>query len=174
MRGRKPKPVKHQISAGDPSHVGKAKLDKHLANLPIAARRLGDPPRHLSGLAAQQWAIWRDDLARLGMDYRADRVMLEGACVAYARAIEADEILKDGCQVEEPYVDKMTGELGHILKKHPAVSVSNVSWRRVRSFCAELGLSLISRTRLSIEAPTLGRESLMELLLKPRPAKPVQ
>src|ERR1017187_8558136 len=174
MRGRKPKPVKHQISAGDPSHVGKAKLDKHLANLPIAARRLGDPPRHLSGIARQQWQIWRDDLARMGMDYRADRVMLEGAAVAYGRAIESDEILKDGVTLEEVTSDKITGELTTITRRHPAFAVANVSWRRVKAFCAELGLTLTARTRLSIQPPTLGRESLADLLLRPRPAKPVQ
>lgn len=171
MRGRKPKPLQRQFAEGDTRHIGARKLNERLAALPKAMRGLGDPPPHLSELAKQQWAIWREDLEIMQQDFRADAVILEGACVSYARAIEADEILKDGCEVEEPFVDKVTGAIGHVLKKHPAVAVSNVSWRRAKAFCAELGLSLISRQRLSIESVTHGGSNLMELLLKPRPPK---
>lgn len=96
--------------------------------------------------------------------------MLEGACRAYERAVQADLILdKQGILVEEKYVDDETGEV-HVLKvrKHPAVEISNRSWLIVRAFCSEFGLSPVSRTRLSIEKESDGEDDLMKLLAQPR------
>ena len=141
-----------------------------LAALPKAARGLGDPPSHLTGLARQQWMIWKQNLEAMDQDFRADRVFLEGACVHYARAIEADEILKDGCEIEEA-IDVTGEKVGTRMKKHPAVAVSNSSWRMVKAFCSDLGLSLVTRQQLAIQAHDAGGDDLMELLSKPRPPK---
>jgi P27 family predicted phage terminase small subunit len=107
------------------------------------------------------------------MDYSADAVILEGACVNYARAIEADEELKDACTWKEPLIDKRTGDvIGYKLKNHPAMARSSTCWRNVQSFCSELGLSLISRQRLATQAGgTTGADELMDLLLGPRPKR---
>ena len=100
-------------------------------------------------------------------------MVLEGACVNYARAVESDEILKGGCQVEEPVIDKMSGAvIGVRIKNHPAVAVSNLCWRNVQMFCSDLGLSLISRQRLSMDSTDTSNSSLTEKLLRPRPEEP--
>jgi len=175
MKGRKPKPIQRQMVEGDPAKRGVNTLDRKIAALPKAQRGIPDPPRHLQGLAREQWGIWKRDLELMQMDYSADAVMLEGACINYARAIEADETLKDGCQVEEPITDSLTGnQIGVKLKNHPAVAVSNTCWRNVHMFCSELGLSLVARQRLSVEAGDTTNESdeLMKLLSAPRPERP--
>jgi P27 family predicted phage terminase small subunit len=173
MRGGKPKPIQTQIIEGDRSRRGVHKLDERLAALPKAARGLPDAPGRLSAVARDRWAIWKQDLEILEQDYRADAVILEGACVAYARAIEADAILeKNGSEIEEPVLDRVTGELVSVrLKKHPAVARSNSCWRNVKSFCSDLGLSLVARQRLAIQSSGDGLDDLLELLSKPRPRK---
>jgi P27 family predicted phage terminase small subunit len=110
------------------------------------------------------------------MDFRADAAILEGACVNYARALAADEILKrTGCQITEEMWDRTRKrkKLGTRLRNHPAVAVSHAAWRNVAAFCAELGLTLASRQRLSIDpnASDGSRDELMELLSAPREKK---
>lgn len=168
--GHNRKPVQVQIAEGDPAKRGVHTLDRMLERQPRAQRGLPDPPRHLQGLAREQWYIWKGNLEALGLDYACDAVMLEGACINYARAIEADEILKDGCEIEEPVYDKLTGQvIGTRLQKHPAVARSNMCWKNVLSFASSLGLSLASRQRLAIESDgTGGGDDLMELLSGPR------
>jgi len=175
MKGRKPKAVQQQIIEGDPSHRGVHKLDSMRSALPKAQRGLPNPPSHVTGLAREQWMIWKRDLELMQMDYSADAVTLEGACVNYARAIEADEILKDGCEVEEPLFDKITGNvIGQRIKNHPAVARSALCWKMVHTFCSELGLTLVSRQRLSIETADAGKheDELMRLLTGPRAERP--
>jgi P27 family predicted phage terminase small subunit len=172
MRGRKPKALQRSLVEGDTQHIGVKKLDRRIAALPKAARGLPEPPSHVTGLAREQWCIWKRDLELMQQDYSADAVTLEGACVNYARAIEADGTLKHGAQVEEPIVDRTTGEkTGVRIKKHPAVAVSNSSWRLVKAFCSDLGLPLASRSQLSIESPDTELDDLLELLSRPRKPK---
>lgn len=102
------------------------------------------------------------------IDRRPDAQMLEGACVNYARAVQADLILEEsGVTVDEPVVSSKGELLGYKVKKHPAVEVSNAAWRQLRAFCGEFGLSPVSRTRIQLVPQEKG-ESLMDLLSKPR------
>ena len=103
------------------------------------------------------------------LDARADAMMLEGACVNYARAVQADAMIQRRCQVEEPIINHTTGKvIGTKIKNHPAVAVSNAAWRQLRAFCLEFGLSPDSRTRLALEQPDTSTEDLMKILTTPR------
>lgn len=106
----------------------------------------------------------------MNIDHRPDAMMLEGACVNYARAVLADQQLeREGITVEEKYVDEDSGEVIVLkVKKHPAVEVSNAAWRQVRAFCSEFGLSPVSRTRLTIDTNKNADADLAELLSAPR------
>lgn len=55
--------------------------------------------------------------------------MIEGACVAYARAVDADlQVACDGITIREPvYFHGMRKAGLFRIKKHPAVTVSNTS-----------------------------------------------
>lgn len=174
MRGRKPKPLKKQISEGDPRKKGVRKLKQSLAAEPKATRGLPDCPKHLKGRARAAWGFWREELVEMKLDCRPDAMMLEGACVGYARAVQADLIVAQKgpiCILNTR--DPQTGRWMQKLKAHPAVAISKASWAQVRSFCSEFGLSPVSRTRLALEKPDDGQGDLLAMLSAPRePRKP--
>jgi P27 family predicted phage terminase small subunit len=175
--GRKPKPYQLQIAEGDPSSRGVHKLDEKLAALPNAQRGLPDPPKHLCRLAKKQWAIWKEDLELMDLDFRADAVALEGACSSYAAAIEAESVLRRFRRREcrEEVLDKTTGEVLAIkLRNHPAVARHQTYWKLTQSFLSELGLTIASRQRIStdVQAGAAGDDvDLGELLMRPRESK---
>lgn len=167
MRGRKPKPTRQQINEGDPRKHGASKLKAKLDAEPRAQRGLPECPDYLSERARDAWAMWKEELEKMRLDCRPDAPMLEGACVNYARAVEADlMIAKSGLVVAE------VSESGaRRVKANPAIAISNVAWRQVRSFCSEFGLSPVSRTRLTIEEAGNATDDLIKLLSKPRERK---
>lgn len=176
MRGRKPKPTAAQIAAGDPRKKGVHKLQDKLEAEPKATRGLPDCPRHLRGRARAAWKFWSEELADMQIDHRPDAMMLEGACINYSRAVQADLILEnEGLMVEEWGENRESGKRILLkMRQHPAIHVSNAAWRQVRAFCSEFGLSPVSRTRLSIEKKD-KTEDLMEMLSRPRtPKQPPQ
>ncbi len=95
------------------------------------------------------------------LDKMPDGQMLEGACIAYARAVQADiQLGAEGITI----IDE-----GRI-RKHPAVEISNRSWTLVKAFCSEFGFSPVSRLRLSPAGPDPGDEmdELVKMLSKSR------
>lgn len=172
MQGRKPKPLKRQISEGDPRKKGVRKLAQSLAAEPKPTRGLPDCPRHLRGRARAAWGFWRDELIDMKLDCRPDAMMLEGACVGYARAVEADQlVLAEGLFLVEPVLDSMGILKGWKTRTNPGVAVSNAAWKQVKAFCSDFGLSPVSRTRLTLEKPNSGDEDLIKLLSAPREPK---
>jgi P27 family predicted phage terminase small subunit len=98
--------------------------------------------------------------------------VLEGLCVAYARAVAADEMLRnDGLEVEEPILNAKREQTGIKIKTHPAVFISNNAWKQVRAFCSEFGFSPMSRTRLAIERQQSADDDMREILSRPRELK---
>ena len=173
MRGRKPKPMAKVEQDGDSRKIGVNKLRAKIAAEPLASRGLPPCPRHLKGRARAAWKFWSVELADMDLDRRPDAMMLEGACVNYGRAVEADLIVaRDGMMVEESYVDKRSGEKVILkIKYHPGITVSNSEWRQVRAFCSEFGLSPVSRTRLAVADKDKPGEDLARLLSQPREPK---
>lgn len=169
LRGRKPKPVAQQIAEGDPRKRGVHKLDQKLADEPKAQRGLPDCPRHLKGRARAAWGFWRAELEAMNLDCRPDAMMLEGACLNYSRAVQADLLVAAaGLLLEEPITDSEGDVVGTKYKANPAISISSNAWRNVRAFCSEFGLSPVSRTRLTIEKKDDAENELLDLLSKPR------
>ena len=169
MRGRKPKPISRQIAEGDTRKRGVRQLKAQIAREPKPARGLPDCPPHLAGRAREAWALWREELAAMKLDARPDAMMLEGACVAYGRAVDADMMITEkGIILSEPVMTRSGEQVGERLRSSPAIAVSNASWKQVRSFCSDFGLSPVSRTRLTIEKPDNGEKELMKMLSAPR------
>lgn len=168
--GRKPTPVKAQIAAGDPRRKGVHKLEQQLAAEPKASRGLPSCPKHLKGRARAAWNFWSEELAAMAIDHRPDSHMLEGACVAYDAAVDAYEtILKQGRLIAKKALDPATNKLVVVdVKPHPAVRQGNQAWALMRSFCAEFGLSPVSRMRLVIDKEDASEADLLELLGQPR------
>jgi P27 family predicted phage terminase small subunit len=172
VRGRKRKPTARAIAEGDPSKRGVHKLDQRLQAEPAATKGLPFCPRHLNGAARKMWRFWREELEAMDLDRRPDVAMLEGACVAYARAVDADAILhRDGLVVTEYGINEEGQEFPLRIKKHPAVEISRGAWILVRSFCSEFGLSPVARTRLAIGKEGAGDDDFMQLLRQPRGEK---
>jgi P27 family predicted phage terminase small subunit len=148
---RKRKPIQLQIAEGDPRQRGKRKLHEKLACAILPVSGL-DCPSHLKGRARSTWNRWKRELEIMDLDSRCDAEMLEGACVHYARAVQADlQIAKEGITVREPVI--VNGHAHSTLtriKKNPAVTVSDASWLIVKAFCSEFGLSPASRMRLQV------------------------
>lgn len=169
MRGRKPKTTARQIAEGDPRKHGANKLQEKLAAEPMPTRGLPRCPSHLRGRARKAWKFWAEELADMKLDNRPDAMMLEGACVNYARAVDADlMIARQGITVTESIINDDDEVIVLRVKKHPAVEVSNAAWRQLRAFCSEFGLSPVSRTRLAIEKKEQPGESLASILSQPR------
>ena len=102
-------------------------------------------------------------------DHRADAVMLEGVCINYQNAVEAGLIVAEqGLIITQPVVNKSGEVVGEKYKKHPAAEISNQSWRLVRMFCSEFGLSPVSLARLPVETTDEAEEDLLEILSSPR------
>jgi phage terminase small subunit len=97
IRGRRPKPTRRQIGEGDSAKRGKRKLQEKLNSKPKATRGLPPCPKHVVGLARSAWKFWAEELRAMKLDARSDAMMLEGACVNYARAVQAAAIIQRGC-----------------------------------------------------------------------------
>lgn len=174
MRGRKPKPIAQQIAEGDPRKRGAHKLIELQNCEPPVTKGLPACPRHLKGYARAAWNFWADELAKMNLDCRPDAQMLQGACLSFSRALQAEKILdKEGPVVRESIIHPETNEIIVLKHKtHPAFTVATQSWRLMHRFCTEFGLSPVSRTRLSIDKQDKHGEDLAEILNRPRPSKP--
>src|ERR1044072_5269914 len=97
MRGRKPKPLAQQIAEGDPRKRGVHRLQEALERMPQAERGLPPCPAHLKGLGRTAWDVFKANLESMNQAFRPDAIMLEGLCIAYAFAREAEALLaRDG------------------------------------------------------------------------------
>ncbi len=153
MRGRKPKSIELQIAEGDPRKHGVGKLAEKQKSQLKATQGLPDCPKHLNGRAREAWEFWSSELVGMKIDKRPDAMKLEGACVAYARAVEADLILeREGITIKDVYIDPESKEAIVLkIKKHPAVEISNRAWLTVRAFGSDFGFDPVSRLRLSMD-----------------------
>lgn len=167
--GRHRKPAALRAGEGDTCKIGSRKFQEQLNAEPKATRGLPACPRHLHGRARAAWGFWATELADMNLDNRPDAQMLEGACVNYARAVQADLLVeKEGLMVEESALNADGEKVVLRVKYHPAITVSNAAWRQVRAFCSEFGLSPVARARLSIEKSDASFQDLRTLLLQPR------
>ena len=170
MKGRPRKPAALCDAEGDTRHMGKKKLQQRIQGEIKAPQGLPPCPEHVQGMARRTWEVVADEIAGMGLDRRPDGQMLEGFCVAYGRAVEADRLIaRDGLILEVSTIDEDTGQK-MILKTiaNPAVAISVAAWRQVVAFGAQFGLSPVARTRISIERPDTGEADLMAILSAPR------
>ena len=121
MAGRPKKPTKLKLIEGSFVHRGLPREPKV---------GIGACPTHLSPLAKKQWKHLVHHLNALNLVTGVDRMLLEGLCVAYAQAVEADLVLSRlglTCDHED----------GFQLQR-PEVSISHNCWLRVKEFSTEL------------------------------------
>jgi P27 family predicted phage terminase small subunit len=176
MRGRKPKPTAHQIAQGDPRKHGKNKLAEKLAAEPQAQRGFPVCPTHIQGLARRTWKFLVEQIAHMNMDRRPDALMLEGACVNYARAVEADAaIAEKGLTIKQVAIIGEKGSEETVVlneKARPEVAISKACWVAAKAFLSEFGLSPVGLTRLHVTGQE-KEDDLATMLSAPREPRPV-
>ncbi len=172
--GRPPKPAARQAAEGDPSKFGRKKVEAKAAAEPQASTGYPESPDHLSKRARDAWDFWVPELEVMNIDRRPDAMMLEGACVNYATAVEAGIMVDaEGITVREPILDKNREIIGTKIKNHPALLTRAKCWTLVRAFCSEFGLSPVSRARIHMENNDKeAAEDLAALLTAPRLERP--
>jgi P27 family predicted phage terminase small subunit len=159
MKGRKPKPASQQLSEGDPRKLGVHKLEARLQREPKPVHGLRACPKHLTGRARLAWRFWRAEL--------------EGACMVYATAADMHEIIEQqGKLVAKKERNPKTGQLEVVdVRAHPGLAIRDRALALLRGFCAEFGLSPVSRARLTVDRGEADTDDLMELLMQPREPK---
>lgn len=139
MKGRPRKPTQLKVIEGN---RGKRRIAPDAPVTPGVPRC----PAHLKGAARRMWKLVAGELDALGLIAKVDGAALEGVCVAYCRAIEADRALAEFGLTYSRGLP--SGDLVHV--KRPEIAISRDSWAQVKSFCVEFGLTPVSRSRLSV------------------------
>jgi P27 family predicted phage terminase small subunit len=113
-------------------------------------------PKGLSRIAQQEWDDIVPQLLRLNVITELDGKALGGHCQAHAMVVAAEQdIARHGTILEEPIVDRATGEqIGARRKMNPAFRVWDAAMGRLKSFLIEFGLSPSSRSKRRIKKPT--------------------
>jgi P27 family predicted phage terminase small subunit len=148
--GKRPLPTAVKKLRGNP---GKRALNDAE---PAAAAGTPAMPKGLSPIARQEWDDIVPLLLRLNVLTELDGKALGAYCQAHAMVVAAEQdIARHGTILEEPIVDRATGEqIGVRRKMNPAFRVWDAAMGRLKSFLIEFGLSPSSRSKLRIEKPT--------------------
>jgi len=172
MTGRPPKPNRLKAAEGDRNKIGVRKLQERIENEPPARFGLPACPAYLKGHARRAWKFWVEELEIMGLDKRPDAIALEGACVNYGHAVEADELVaKNGVTLEMWEKDQESGQMVCLdSKENPALKISVRCWSLADRFIGNFGFTPVSRTRLSIEKSSKA-DDLAEMLMQPRLVK---
>ncbi len=165
-------PSARLLASGDPNKIGKRKLAAMVRLEARATPGLPKCPIRLKGIAKEAWEMWTEELETMGLDSRPDAPMLEGACVAFRRAVQAEEILEtEGLTYSELLLDKK-GEISSRLKVRPEVAISKECWGQVARFCDSFGFNPVSRSRLAVQATKTSPTEDLEKLLSGPSRKP--
>jgi P27 family predicted phage terminase small subunit len=137
MPGPTPKPKRLKKLLGNPGHQ---KLDATVEPTPLH----GHPecPKRLKGAARCAWLHLSAQIAAMNLDFQIDSLALEGACVAYGRAVDADAVI----DANGPTFTTPNG----YVQQRPEVSIALQGWKLFSRFCSEFGFTPAARTRLSI------------------------
>ncbi len=141
MRGRKPKPTALKLVNGNPGHRPLNTRE------PKPAHSIPTCPAHLSPTAKAEWKRLAREMHRLGIISQLDRAALAAYCQAYGRWVEAERKLK-----ETPILIKLPS--GYI-QPSPWLAIANKSQELMLRYLGELGLSPVSRARVST-LPAIG------------------
>ena len=135
MRGRKPVPTAIKLANGNP---GKRPLNPRE---PKPVTSIPSCPAHLMPTAKAEWKRLARELHQLGILTRLDRSVLAAYCASYGRWVEAERRLK-----ETPALLKTPA--GYV-QPSPWLAISNKNVELMHKFMSELGLSPVSRSRVT-------------------------
>jgi P27 family predicted phage terminase small subunit len=146
--GKRPLPTAIKKLRGNPGH----RAINHAE--PVPANGAPDIPQGLSELAIAEWNSIVPALEQLGVLSKIDGKALGAYCECYAEWVQArKEVTDRGILIREAVYDKNGEEIGHKLKRNPAISIKNEALKLMKSFVIEFGLTPASRARLHVEKP---------------------
>jgi P27 family predicted phage terminase small subunit len=152
MRGRRPKPTRVKILAGNP---GKRPMNKHE---PKPEPTIPECPTELGPVARQEWDRLASELGTLKLLTSLDRAALAAYCGAYALWAEATgAIQKYGTMVKSPS--------GYPIQS-PYVSIANRQAEIMIRIASEFGFTPASRSRIS--TPIKNEPNLFDLFSEPK------
>ena len=134
LRGRKPKPAQLRvIEGGNDDGRGAA----------CTGPKAPTCPAHLNPSAKAEWKRLAQQLFVRGIIGEGDRAALAAYCQAYGRWVQAERKL-----AETPLLIKLPS--GYI-QQSPWLAMANKQLEIMHKYMAELGLSPVSRSRVSIK-----------------------
>lgn len=134
MAGRRPKPTKLKILAGNP---GKRRLP---VDEPEPEPGRPEPPVFLCPFARSEWDRVTGELEKVGMLTRMDSSALEAYCVVYGRWVEAEMVLKD----KGVLIKDTNGS----IKTSPLLSVANQALSMMHKYLVEFGMTPAARSKV--------------------------
>ena len=137
MAGRKPKPTKLKLIAGNPR---KRPLNDRE---PEPKPGIQECPTHLDEEARAEWERIAPELSAMGVLARIDRAALAAYCQAWSRWVKTEgEILKRDLVVKTP-------GSGYPMQ-NPYIPIANTAMDFMRKFLVEFGLTPASRSRFMV------------------------
>lgn len=149
MAGRKPKPTKLKLLAGNP---GKRPLNDRE---PEPERGIPKCPKHITGRSREAWKHLAPLLDRMGVLTQADGTALELVCDAYADYRDAKEVLR----VAGPTYTTTTQQGDTMYRPRPEVAMRDGAWKRVLDVLRDFGCTPSSRSKVSVEQDREDDES---------------
>lgn len=135
MRGRRPRPTRLKVLAGNP---GRRPLNE---DEPKPEAAIPECPPELGPVAQREWQRLAEELIALRMLTNLDRAALAAYCGAYALWAEATEnIQKFGTMVKSPS--------GYPIQS-PYVAIANRQAEIMMRIASEFGFTPASRSRIS-------------------------
>jgi len=117
---------------------------------PIDAKRLRCPASLRDRVAKDLWRSLAKELAELGTLAACDLPLLERACVAYARHVEAEGILDTEGAV--------TTSARGVTREHPAAGASRRWLAIFERLATRLGIGVASRSAVRVVPPAADSE----------------
>lgn len=134
MGGRRPKPIKLKILAGNPDGRKLNKNEPEPTSIAIC-------PDWLSGDAKDEWIRVAAELGAIGLLSGLDQTALSAYCQAYKRWRHAERRIEVGGLV-------VSAPSGYLIQ-NPWVSISNTAIDQMRKFLVEFGMSPAARSKVN-------------------------
>lgn len=136
MRGRRPKPTRLKVLAGNP---GKRPLN---AQEPEPEPAVPECPPELGPVAKREWDRLAGELGKLRIITHLDRGALASYCGAYALWAEAmEQLQKYGTMIKSP---------SGYPQQSPYLAVANRQAEIMMRIASEFGFTPASRSRISV------------------------
>lgn len=159
--GRLPKPASLHILNGNPSKINPKELEKKLEKemrVPVA---IPDIPDYLDPIAKKEWLRITPLLAKLGIISDLDLSTLAAYCSTYSKWVQIERILKKQKIIQKT---KVGNKNFYSMQSHDLLRESKDLTAKLRTFCAEFGLSPSARCRIHIPGTETDQDEFEKLL----------